>query len=120
MPPAQEVVRFLATVDPMDMGGFRIEITVGAPTLAAAQDKVQATALLTPAFWLHPPDNLASYKLKATAVTKAGLLANANWMYQRAMMARTIVGHDQARPTQSQVQAMSDLLASFGLNAGKR
>ena len=63
---------------------------------------------------------LSTYKLKATVVTKHGLLANADWMYQRVMMARLLIDDDHARPTQSQVQAMTDVLASFGWNAGKR
>ena len=117
---AQEVVRFLASVRPIDMGGFRIEVTVGAATLAAARDKIQATALLTPAFWLHPPEHLASYKLKATVFTKEGVLANADWMHQKAILAHSFIGDNNAKPSGLQVQAMTDVLASFGWNAGKR
>ena len=51
---ALEVIRFLYTVDPGEMGGFRVELTVGACTLADARDLVHTTRLLDPNFWLHP------------------------------------------------------------------
>ena len=48
-------------------------------------------AALEPAFWLHPPDQHAAYKLKATIVTKQGLLANADWVHRRATLAKAFV-----------------------------
>ena len=96
----------------MDMGGSRIEITVGVATLAAARNKVQATVLITPNFLLHPPEHLAAYKLKTTVLAKDGLLANAYWMHRRA-------GDNNAKANGLQVQAMTDVLASFRWNAGK-
>ena len=42
------------------MGGFGIEITVGAPTLAQTHEMVLASGLLEPAFWLYPPEQHAA------------------------------------------------------------
>ena len=117
---ALEVIRFFSTVDPNEMGGFKIEVTVGAQSLSDARDLVQATPLLTHDFWLHPPDNYAAYKLIATVVTKDGLLANADWVFRQCTLAQALTGTDRTRPSSRQVQMMSDVLAAFGWNAGKR
>ena len=117
---ALEVIRFFSTVDPNEMGGFRIELTVGARSLSDARDLVQATPLLTHDFWLHPPDNYAAYKLNATVVSKDGLLANADWVFRQCTLAQALTGTDRTRPSSRQVQMMSDVLAAFGWNAGKR
>jgi hypothetical protein len=115
-----QVIHLLGTVDPLEIGGFRIELTVGARTLADARAKVQSTPLLDPKFWLDPPEPHGAYKLTVTHVTKDGLLANADWVYRQHTLADPFHGTGNSRPTKRQVQIMSDVLAGFGWNAGKR
>lgn len=117
---ALSIVQFLGTVKPEEIGGFRIEVTVGAPTLAEARDKVLATPFFDSGFWLNPPEPYTAYKLKATLVTKDGLLGNADWVYRQHTLANPFVGTANAKPTKVQVKIMTDVLASFGWNGGKR
>ena len=65
----------------------------------------------------HIPD---SNRLKKTAVSKDGLLANADWVYRQCTLAQPFTGTNGSRPSVRQVQMMSDVLAAFGWNAGKR
>ena len=115
-----QVIQFLSTVDPWEIGGFRIELTVGVRTLNEARAKVRSTPLLDPRFWLEPSEPHTAYKLKATLVTKDGLLANADWVYRQHTLADLFHGSANSRPTRLQVQVMTDVLAGFGWNAGKR
>ena len=62
---------------------------------------------------MNPPSEYAACKLKATFVTKYGLLANANWVHRQAIIAHTIRGDNHARPTTRQIEIMLDVLASF-------
>ena len=114
------VIQFLSTVDPNELGGFRVELTVGAPTLAEARAKVQATPFLDQGFWLDPPEPYTAYKLNATLVTKDGLLANADWVYRQHTLANPFEGSANSRPTKLQVRIMTDVLCGLGWNAGKR
>ena len=50
------ITDMLSKVDPADLGGFRIEVSFCAPTLAAAKAQLEATPLLDPRFWLRPPE----------------------------------------------------------------
>ena len=104
---ALEIIHFLCTVHAMEKGGFRIELTLGAPTLAAARDMVSSNPLLDWACWMNQPDEHAAYRLKATVVTKDGLLANADWVHHQATAAAIFQANNNARPAKAQVQAMT-------------
>ena len=78
------------------------------------------TLLLALDFWMHTPDKYAVYKSKPTVVTKDGLLANADWVYRQATLANAFTGANTSSSTTGQVPAMTDALAAFGWNAGKR
>ena len=69
---------------------------------------------------MYPPEEYSTYKLKATVVTKDGLLANADWVHHRAPAATIFQANNNARPTVGQIQAMTDEFAALGWNAGKR
>ena len=109
-----EAIQFLPKVDPGEMGGFRIELTIGASSLAEARAKVQAVPMLEPNFSPHPPDPYMSYKLKANTVTKDGLLANAGWVYHQHTLANQFEGTDASRPKTVQVEIMTDVLTALG------
>ena len=61
---------FLAGLDPMDVGGFRIEVSVSASSLAEAKRQVEATPLLDHTFWLEPPPERTLYRLEAKLVAQ--------------------------------------------------
>jgi len=76
---AFNMIHKLSTKNDQSLGGFRIEVTDKVPTLKAAKKIVDKTSLLDPNYWLGigngPP---APKLLKASLITKKGLLDNAN------------------------------------------
>ena len=120
---ALQMISDLAASRLQDMDGFRIEVTVQAPTLAAAREIVDNTPFLYPEFWLDPA---ASYpalhflKLNVKLIEKTGLLANANWMHSAATSAGVFSGRDSNHPVSRSIQGLVDVMASFGWNSGLR
>jgi hypothetical protein len=115
------MIHSLTSKDDKALGGFRIEVTVKAPSLRAAHKLVKASGFLDPAYWLSIGDSPHSTTpLSAQLVTREGLLANANWVYQQAAQANIFEGRGSDRPTREQVQALTDILNSLGWNSGLR
>lgn len=115
------MIHSLTSKDDKALGGFRIEVTVKAASLREAHKLVKATGFLDPKYWLgigdgpHPPTPLS-----AQLVTREGLLANANWVYQQAAQANIFEGRGSDRPTKAQIQALTDILNGLGWNSGLR
>jgi hypothetical protein len=103
------------------LGGFRIEVTVKAPSLAQAHALVKATDFLLPSYWLGIGDGPHTANLlSANLVSREGLLANANWVYQQAVQADVFRGRGGDTPTKPQIQALTDILNALGWNSGLR
>jgi hypothetical protein len=118
---AQRMVHSLISKNPTALGGFRIEVTVRAKSLKDAHRLVSATNFLKPEYWLHTGDGPhARQGLTAQLVSKDGLLANANWVYNQATEANMFVGAASDRPSKEQIQAIVDILNALGWNAGIR
>jgi hypothetical protein len=120
---ALAVIHGLASLDIRDIHGFRIEVTVQAPTLRQATRLVELTPFLQPAFWLDPAQThpeLAHLKLAAKLVQVKTLLANANWMHRKLEDSGHLFQRDSSTPTRLQLQCVIDMMAAFGWNKGLR
>jgi hypothetical protein len=53
-------------------------------------------------------------------VSRNGLLANSNWVYQQATEAKLFDGAGSRKPSQRQIQALTDILNAIGWNSGLR
>ena len=100
------------------MGGFRIEVTLKARSLEDATAKV-ATLPFMDINWWTDQVNHPEYKVDIMVTSKAGVLANAGWVHQRAVDVGMLLGRNQDRAAVDQLQAVVDMLAGFGWNAGQ-
>lgn len=103
-----------------DLGGFRIEVTVKTPILAAADRLVAQTPFHSPDYRLGLGDGpYAHHCLSAKTAAKEGLLAYANWVY-RHDSAWLFIGRAADKPTPKQLKAVDDVLKAPSWNAGLR
>ncbi|GFZ43061.1 hypothetical protein JCM24511_00779 [Saitozyma sp. JCM 24511] len=115
------MIHNLTGKDAMALGGFRIEVTVKAPSLRQAHRQVMATNFLNPSYWLGAAEGPhAALLLTANLVTREGFLANANWVYQQAAQANIFQGRAADAPSKAQIQALIDILNGLGWNGGIR
>ena len=115
------MVHNLASKDDIAVGGFRIEVTIRAPSLRQAYGLVKRTNFLNPSYWLGVGNGPhTAHILTAKLVTREGLLANANWTYQQAAQATIFNGQAADQPTRVQIQAIVDILNGLGWNPGIR
>ena len=118
---ALTMIHNLSTKDDKSLGGFRIEVTVKAPSLKVAKRLVDQTSFLDPNYWLGIGDGPhAPELLNARFITKKGLLDNANWIYHQADQLGKFEGDNNKRPSGLQVKALTDLMNGLGWNAGLR
>jgi hypothetical protein len=118
---ALTMIHNLSSKDDKWLGGFRIEVTVKAPTLKVAKRSVDQTSLQDLNYWLGIGDGPhAPELLKARFTTKRGLLENANWIYHQADQLGKFAGDDNGRPSGLQVRALTDFMNGLGWNAGLR
>ena len=113
------MVQMLSQVPEEEIGGFRIEVTVPAATLSAAQAWMHNSPLTEIGFWTNPTPGGTAPKVSMMVTRKEALLLNANWMVQRATTLKVFQGTDARPPTMLQKQVTADVLASFGWNAGR-
>jgi hypothetical protein len=103
------------------IGGFRIEVSVKARTLEEAVERVLGTPFMTPGYWLGIGDGpFAPMLLSARLISKRNLLDNANWVFQKAADIGILDGGSNNRPTQVQIQVLTDILNAVGWNGGIR
>lgn len=119
-----KLVSRLEDVPAWEMGGYRIEVTVSAGTLKEARDKVQDVPFWDLQWWMSPISytlgTLPFLELAVKVTTKQGLLDNARWMSLRAESLGLFTGDNNVPASRLQKQAVADLLASVGWNAGRR
>lgn len=116
------MIKNLSSQEPRQLGGYRIEVSVQAPTLTQAKRIVSATPFLRLESWLSPETEggLLRFRMAVKVVTKEGLLANARWVYNEAVRQAQLVGDNNTAPTRQQRQVMVDIYSAFGWNAGVR
>ena len=111
----------LASKEDQAVGGFQMKVNGAAKGLGDAHRLVDDTGFLNPSYWLKAGDGNVAYRgLTAQLVTREGLLANANWVYNQAIQSKVFVGAAANRPPKEQVQAIVDILNALGWNAGIR
>jgi hypothetical protein len=117
---ATQMVHLLSTIPEKDLGGFRIEVSVQAPTLSIAKQWVDNTPLLDVHFWQDPwGQGTVGHKVDILIAIKSDFLNNTRWVIQRAMSSTILTGRDIVSPTKLQKQVVGDILCSLGWNAGK-
>jgi hypothetical protein len=79
---------------------------------------VEASPLLDINYWRCPPHG--GQRLDTRVISKATFLANANWVYQRAVDTGVFLGANTAKPSLVQMQGITDVLCGLGWNSGKR
>lgn len=118
---ALKMIHDLTGKDDSGLGGFRIEVTVQAPSLKQALRRVKITRFLDPSYWFGLGDGPhSSFQLTARLVSRADYLANANWVYQQAIEMDLLAGDSNRKPTSGQVQVVTDVLNALGWNSGLR
>lgn len=110
--------RLETAAEEWESGGFRVEVTLYAPTLVAAQAKVRELKLCQIMTWMSPPPELNNYALSATALTKKQLIQNARMMVAASDKTECWHGSDGLRPTIRQKKIVRDCFAAFGWNKG--
>lgn len=118
---AVRMIHSLTGRDGMGLGGFRIEVTVRAPSLQEATQAVRRTGFLDPQYWLgHGEGPHARHLLSAKVVKREAFLEIANWVHQQALSGKVFHGQAGDKPSKQQVQALTDILNALGWNGGLR
>ncbi|GFZ44301.1 hypothetical protein JCM24511_02023 [Saitozyma sp. JCM 24511] len=118
---ALRMIHSLTGRDGMGLGGFRIEVTVKAPSLQEATRVVRTTRFLDPQYWLCLGEGPhARHPLSAKLAHREAFLDNANWVYEQAVLGKVFQCQAGDRPTKPQLQALTDILNALGWNGGLR
>jgi hypothetical protein len=105
----------------MELGGFRIEVTVKARSLQEATAHVNDTNFLDPSYWLgHGPGPHARKTIAARLLPREAFLENAFWIQQQAVDLNLFQGDSGAKPSRQQLRALTDILNAVGWNNGLR
>lgn len=112
----EHILTHLEAGEADQMGGYRIEVTVRAPTLVEARVFCEYSPFYDINFWRNPPAGLERFKLDVKVATKAAALANAHWIMDRAVHCGVFSGADSDKPQHIHTQGMFDTLAGIGYN----
>ncbi|OCF70803.1 hypothetical protein I204_08550 [Kwoniella mangroviensis CBS 8886] len=93
-----EMLQHLSTFKDMDLGGFRVELSLVAPTLRDAVAFAMSTPFFMSSIWLAPPAGMEHYALDAKWISRTGLFANANWVYQQTLERGISIGRGTNKP----------------------
>lgn len=116
-----QMVKHLSDIPDKDFGGFRIEVSVQAPTLSIARTWVERTPFLDIKFWTCPmPSWAEGHQMDTLVCTKKDILQNANWTIQKATSLKILEGRDSNVATRLQKRVVADILCSLGWNAGRQ
>jgi hypothetical protein len=117
---AINMIHSLTTKNEAALGGFRIEVTVNAPSLEKAVAKVKKSGLLEPSYWLNHGDGPHAVRgLSAHLVPREAFLDSANWIYQCAIDLDVFCGNNNSTPSSLQLHVLTDILNSIGWNNGR-
>jgi hypothetical protein len=107
--------------DDAALGGFRIEVTVTAISLAEAERTVRGTPFMEPAYWLGIGEGPHSpLLLSARLLSREDLLANANWIHRKAMNENIFEGANTNKPNKLQVKSLVSIFNALGWNPNLR
>jgi len=113
------MIHSLTGKDAMALGGFRIEVTVKAPSLAEAARLVRRTKFMDPRYWLGLGDGPhTNHRLSAKVVERKAFVDNANWVYQQAQLGGVFLGGQDTEPSWQQIQVLTDVFNALGWNNG--
>ncbi|KAE8235072.1 hypothetical protein A4X13_0g9622 [Tilletia indica] len=116
----ETLLEHFGTLQPSDFKGIRIEVTVQAPTLAAAVDQVRALPILNLREYLHPvhPD-FRDFKIRARFIAVDDFINQArNLLEHTEEQLRIFRGPNTALTTPLQRQVCFDLFNVLGWNPG--
>ena len=102
------------------LGGFRIEVTVQARSLAEATRLVGGTPFMRPGYWLGHDALSTPLPISARIVPRTAFLDGANWVYHQAQVSEVLHGSNGSKPTKQQVQVLTDVMNALGWNPGLR
>jgi hypothetical protein len=118
---AHSMLDNLSGKDTKKLSGFRIEVSMKAISLAEAVNAVRATPFFDPEYWLGMGDGpFSPIILTARLVSRDDLFANANWIHQKVIEDKLLVGDNNAKTTARQIKILTDVFNSFGWNRGLR
>lgn len=99
-------------------GGFRLEVTVQAPTLQDAQRLAEASRLLDPTFLFS--HQAGDQQLRTHTVKKEEMLADLESLLKVVEKKRIMTGASATKSNQVQRQVVVDLYNALGWNPGRR
>jgi hypothetical protein len=116
-----QVIQALAGTPVNEMGGFRIEVSIIAPSLNEARAIAHRLPFFEPRLWFesspaHP--QMEPFLLDASLFTKETLLCNANWVHDRAQEIGAFTGDNGLTATRDRLDILGDFKNSFGWNSG--
>lgn len=115
------MIERLSAMNANELGGFRLEVSVVAKTLAEAKHKALSLPFLKLDNWLNPTDQrMVRFKLQAMAITKEELVNNVRQMLAIANTRDIWAGPNAGKVSNFRRQVVTDLFASLGWNAGRR
>jgi hypothetical protein len=107
--------------DEESLGGFRMEVTIRAPTLRAAVELVSDSPLLNICEYLHPTQELTEdYQIRQKTFTKAEFVQNCKTMFTAGKNCHLFQGRDAGKVGKIEQQKITDLQAAFGWSLGHR
>lgn len=111
----------LRNLDPAELGGFRLEISLNARSLSEAREIARNLPFLDIKNWLNPiHDQIKPFKLEAMVISKEDLLANVLRMLTIANSRDIWSGPSQGKVSNFRKQMVTDLFAALGWNPGGR
>lgn len=111
----------LRNLDPAELGGFRLEISLNARSLSEAREIARNLPFLDIKNWLNPiHDQIKPFKLEAMVISKEDLLANVLRMLTIANSRDIWSGPSQGKVSNFRKQVVTDLFAALGWNPGRR
>lgn len=117
----ERMIEHLSSLNANELGGFRLEVSVRAKTLAEAKHKALSLPFLKLDNWLNPTDQrMVRFKLQAMAITKKELVNNVTQMLAIANARDIWAGPNTGKVSNFRRQVVTDLFASLGWNSGRR
>lgn len=109
------VMNRLEKVPAQRIGGFRIEVTVRAPTLSMAKMQIEGTPLLDIEFWTSWNDRIrVNPKVEVCLANKDSFMSNARWICTQATLLQPIGDDERGLATPAQKRATEDMMSAIG------
>lgn len=117
----ENVLEAYQEADEQTLGGFRMEVTIRAPTLRAAVELVTDSPLLTIGEYLHPTTELTQdYQIRQKTCTKAELIANCTRLLEAGKASNLFQGRDSGKVGAVEQQKITDIQCALGWSPGQK